>query len=816
MLTIWQDLRYAFRMLAKNPGFTAVAVVTLALGIGANTALFSVVNGVLLNPLPFQEPERLVAVYAKTSQGQDSISYPNFVDWQRDNRSFSALAAFRTYDFNLTGRGEPERVKSNMVSYSFFPLLGVQPLEGRVFTEQEDQLGAAPVALISEGLWKRKFAASADVIGKAVELNAKLYTVIGVIPANFHYHNLNYYDDADILTPIGQSEEPLFRDRRASMGTLAVGRLKPGVTFEQAQADMNALATHLGQVYPDADKNLGISLLPLKQDVVGNIQPFLLMLLAAVGFVLLIACANVANLLLARSTGRTREFAIRTAMGASRFRMIRQVLTESILLALAGGAFGLLIAAWGTSATVKLLSDALPRAEEIHLDGRVLFFSLASCLLAGILFGLVPAVRTSGMGIHETLKEGGRGGSGTRHGAQGVIVAVEMALALVLLTGAGLMIRSLANLWKTDPGFEPAGVLNFNLAAPQPLGDTPAKIRAAFRQLHGSIAGIPGVQAVSLSVGANPMIGDAEIPFWLDNESKPPTQSDMKTSLYYGTQPDYLQVMKIPLERGRFLAYTDNEKSPFVVVIDELFAKKYFGEADPVGRHVNFDILNQTAEIVGVVGHVKQWGLDETSASPVQAQCYFLIQQIPDAFLPLVAHIVSGFARVEPGTTLSAETIRHAAETANSQIVVYGTQPMIQVVGDSIATKRFAMVLLGIFAALATLLSTVGIYGVISYLVGQRTHEIGIRMALGAGRASVLRMMLGQAGKMALIGVGVGLVAAFALTRLMADMLFGVGARDPLTFLGVALLLTLVALGACYVPARRATRVDPMVALRYE
>jgi predicted permease len=816
MLTIWQDLRYAFRMLAKNPGFTAVAVVTLALGIGANTALFSVVNGVLLNPLPFQEPERLVAVYAKTSQGQDSISYPNFVDWQRDNRSFSALAAFRTYDFNLTGLGEPERVKSNMVSYSFFPLLGVQPLEGRVFTEQEDQLGAAPVALISEGLWKRKFAASADVIGKAVELNAKLYTVIGVIPANFHYHNLNYYDDADILTPIGQSEEPLFRDRRASMGTLAVGRLKPGVTFEQAQADMNALATHLGQVYPDADKNLGISLLPLKQDVVGNIQPFLLMLLAAVGFVLLIACANVANLLLARSTGRTREFAIRTAMGASRFRMIRQVLTESILLALAGGAFGLLIAAWGTSATVKLLSDALPRAEEIHLDGRVLFFSLASCLLAGILFGLVPAVRTSGMGIHETLKEGGRGGSGTRHGAQGVIVAVEMALALVLLTGAGLMIRSLANLWKTDPGFEPAGVLNFNLAAPQPLGDTPAKIRAAFRQLHGSIAGIPGVQAVSLSVGANPMIGDAEIPFWLDNESKPPTQSDMKTSLYYGTQPDYLQVMKIPLERGRFLAYTDNEKSPFVVVIDELFAKKYFGEADPVGRHVNFDILNQTAEIVGVVGHVKQWGLDETSASPVQAQCYFLIQQIPDAFLPLVAHIVSGFARVEPGTTLSAETIRHAAETANSQIVVYGTQPMIQVVGDSIATKRFAMVLLGIFAALATLLSTVGIYGVISYLVGQRTHEIGIRMALGAGRASVLRMMLGQAGKMALIGVGVGLVAAFALTRLMADMLFGVGARDPLTFLGVALLLTLVALGACYVPARRATRVDPMVALRYE
>jgi predicted permease len=816
MLTIWQDLRYAFRMLAKNPGFTSIAVVTLALGIGANTALVSVVNGVLLNPLPFHEPERLVAVYGKTSQGQDSISYPNFVDWQRDNRSFSALAAFRSYDFNLTGLGEPERVKSNMVSYSFFPLLGVKPVEGRIFTEQEDQLGASPVALITESLWKRKFAGSPDVVGKGVELNAKLYTIIGVIPGNFRYHNLSYYDNADVFTPIGQSDEPLFRDRRASMGTVAVGRLKPGISFEQAQADMNAVAAHLAQAYPDADKDLGIGLVRLKEDMVGNIQPFLLLLLAAVGFVLLIACANVANLLLARSTGRTREFAIRTAMGASRFRMIRQALTESFLLALTGGLFGLLIAEWGTSATVKLLPDALPRADEIHLDGRVLLYSLAASLFAGILFGLIPAIRISSTGVHETLKKGGRGGSGTRHGAQGVIVAVEMALALVLLTGAGLMIRSLANLWKTDPGFDRSGVLNFNLAAPQPLGGTPAKIRAALRQLHGSIAGIPGVQVVSLNVGANPMIGDAEIPFWLDNESKPATQSDMKTSLYYATQPDYLQVMKIPLKRGRFLSYSDNETSPFVIVIDALFAKKYFGDADPVGRHVNFDILNQTAEIVGVVGHVKQWGLDETSASPVQAQCYFLIQQIPDAFLPLVAHTVSGFARTEPRMMLSAETIRSAVEGVNSQIVVYGTQPMTQVVGDSIATKRFAMVLLGVFAALATLFSAVGIYGVISYLVGQRTHEIGIRMALGAGRASVLRMMLGQAGKMALIGVGIGLVAAFALTRLMADMLFGVGAQDPLTFLGVALLLTLVALGACYVPARRATRVDPMVALRYE
>jgi len=601
------------------------------------------------------------------------------------------------------------------------------------------------------------------------------------------------------------------------MGMDAIGRLKPGVTFEQANQDMSAVAAHLAEVYPDVDKDSGINLIPLKKRITGDVQPFLLVLLAAVGFVLLIACANVANLLLARSTSRTREFAIRTALGANRARMVRQVFTECILLAIGGGVIGLLMAAWGTHAAMKLLPDALPRADNIHLDGRVLLFTIAASLLAGILFGLIPAIKISTTDIHDTLKEGGRGLSGARHSAQGIIVAVEMALALVLLTGAGLMIRSLGKLWDVNPGFDPKNVLSFSLSSAQPLGNTPAAILASFRQLHDAIAAVPGVQAVSLKIGSSPMAGDSELPLWLDTEAKPASQQEMKSALFYSTQPDYLRIMRIPLQRGRFLTEADNEHAPFVTVIDERFAKKYFGDANPIGHHVHFEILNKTAEIVGVVGHVKQWGLDESSGgASIEAQCYFSLTQTPDSLLPLMAHGIEGVARSEENAPANLSGITQALQGVNSQIVIYDTHTMLSIISDSLATQRFAMILLGIFAALATLLSCVGIYGVISYIVAQRTNEIGIRMALGAGRVNVLRMVLRQAGRMALIGVAAGLVVAFALTRLMASMLFGISAHDPLTFLGVALLLTLVALAACYIPARRATRVDPMVALRYE
>lgn len=817
MHTLWHDTRYGLRMLAKNPGFTAIAVLTLALGIGANTALFSVVDGVLLNPLPYDQPERLVALYSRTPEfTHSSISYPNFLDWQRDTRSFSALAAFRGDNMNLTGMGDAERLKTEMVSATFFPVLGVKPVLGRVFSEDEDKLGGAPVALISGGLWKRKFGAAPDVVGKTITLNANLYTIVGVIPASFQYHNFNFWTDCELYLPIGQWNEKLFRDRRAGMGMDAVGRLKPGFTYQQAQSDMDAVAAHLAEAFPDINKNRGVTLVPLKQNVVGDVRPFLLMLLAGVGFVLLIACGNVANLLLARATGRMREFAIRTALGASRARMIRQVLTESVLLALAGGALGLIFASWGTQAAIKMLPDALPRAEEIHVNGHVLLFTFGASLLAGILFGLVPAIKTSGTYIQETLKEGGRGGSGARHRTLGAMVAVEMAMALVLLAGAGLMIRSLAKQWNVNPGFDPSNVMEFGLASSQPLGDTPAGIRASFRQLHDAIASVPGVQAVSLSIGSTPMEGDSELPLWIEGESKPPSQSDMKASLFYVVQPDYLKIMRVPLLRGRFLTDSDNENAPFVTVIDEEFAKRYFGGADPVGKHVNFDIINTTAEVVGVLGHIKQWGLDENSGSPVLAQCYLSVAQIPDFILPLLAHNNQAVARTDQAILGQARPIQRAVETVNSQIVVFGTQPFTQVLADSMATKRFAMVLLGVFAAFATLLSSVGIYGVISYIAGQRTHEIGIRMALGAERANVLRMVLGQAGKMALIGVGVGLIAALGLTRLMSSMLFGVSSHDPITFLGMALLLTLLAMAACCIPAWRATRVDPMTALRYE
>ncbi len=600
------------------------------------------------------------------------------------------------------------------------------------------------------------------------------------------------------------------------MGMDAVARLKPGVTLEQAKADMTSVAAHLAEMYPDSNKESGVTLVPLKENVVGEVRPFLLLLLAAVGFVLLIACANVANLLLARSTGRTKEFAIRAALGAGRGRMVRQMLTESVLLGLGGGTIGLLIAAWSTQVAIKALPAALPRADEIHVDRRVLLFTFAASLLAAFLFGLIPACKTARAEIQEPLKESGRGGSGARHRAQGVIVAVEMALALVLLTGAGLMIRSLEKLWNVDPGFDVQNVINFGVAAGEPLGKTPVEIHEALRRFQSALAGIPGVEAASLTGGATPMNGDSELPLWLDSEPKPATESEMRVSLFYIAQPGYLKVMKIPLKRGRFLEDRDEEKSPFVTVIDEEFAKRFFGGKEPIGRHVNFDILNLSAEVVGVVGHAKQWGMDENTSNSIQAQCYFALAQLPDSIMSMFAHGFPAMVRFNPTMLNNIGPIRQALWTVNSQLVVYDAKMMTEIVADSLAEKRFAMMLLGVFAALATALSCVGIYGVISYIAGQRTQEIGIRMAMGAERKDILQIILREAGKMELVGVGVGLITSFLLMRLMSSMVFGVSTHDPLTFLGVAMVLTLVALAACLVPAQRATRVDPMVALRHE
>ena len=816
METMLQDIRYGFRMLAKNPGFTAIAILTLTLGIGANTAIFSVVNAVLLAPLPYAQPSRLAALYeSQPSFPDSSISYPNFLDWVKMNHSFTSMAAFRQEDYNLTGMGEPERVKAEMISAEFFPVLGIPPIAGRNFRPEEDQVGAAPVALISGGFWKRKFGSEPGAVGKSLTLSGVSYEIVGVVPASFGYHSGNFHP-SDVYIPIGQWNDSTFRDRRAGMGMDAVGRLKPGVTLEQARADMNLVSQNLAQAYPDSNKGVGASVKPLKEDVVGEIRPYLLVLLAAVGFVLLIACVNVANLLLARASSRGRELAIRTALGATHTRVIRQLLTESVMLSVVGGGLGVMLAALGTEAALKALPEALPRAEEVHMDAHVLLFTLGISLFTGILFGLVPALKTLRPDLQETLKEGGRGGSGTRHRAQSVFVAVELALALVLLIGAGLMIRSLGVLWNVNPGFDPRNVLTFNISFPTTMGASPEAIRAGLMRLHDEMASVPGVEGVSFTAGAVPMSGDSELPLWLEGEPKPQSQTDMKQALFYFIQPDYLNIMKTPLKRGRFLTTADNEHAPPVIVVDEQFEKLIFGGKDPIGKRVNFDILNVAAEVVGVAGHVKQWGLDRDATNPVQAQFYFPLSQVPDQFMPLIARGGVAVVRTQGPPLAAVGAIRAALEKLNSQIIMYDIEPMQGIIDDSLASRRFSMVLLGVFAGLALLLSAVGIYGVISYVVGQRGHEIGIRMVLGAQRKDVLQMVLGEGARMAAVGLGAGLLAAFALTRLMVNLIYGISAHDPITYLGVAAALLLVTFAACYIPAHRATRVDPIVALRYE
>lgn len=813
MANLWQDVQYGWRMLWKNPGFTAIAVLTLTLGIGANTALFSVVNGVLLNPLPYPEPQQLVAVYGKTEQfAQSSIPYLNFLDWQKDNRTLASLAAFRSDDFNVTGQGEPERLRGFMISADLFHTLGVNPIIGRDFLREEDQPGAGPVALISEGLWKRKFGSANDVLGKTIILNGTGYTIVGVMPARFR----PYGESPGVYVPIGQWNDPTFRDRRVGMGTNAVGRLKPGVTLAQARGDLDAVARNLAAAYPEANKGTGITVIPLKTDMVGNIQPFLLVLLAAVGCVLLIACANVANLMLARATGRTREFAIRQALGASRSRVIRQLLTESVLLSLVGGGLGLAMAAAGTGSILRVLPSALPRAEEIGLDSRVLLFTFGMSIVCGIFFGLAPAFKTRGLDLQETLKEGGRGASAARHRTQKIFVVAEMAIGLVLLVCAGLMIRSLTLLWKMDPGFNPHNALAFSISVPPNTGSQPPAIRNALHEMHHQLKSITGLEAVSLVGGALPMRGDSELPFWLEGQPRPTNANDMSFSLFYLVEPDYQQAMGIPLIRGRFLTQQDNEQSTPVVVIDEKLAHKYFPNQDPLGKYINLGLLDLKAQIVGVVGHIKHWGLDSEGHELVESQLYLPFFQLPDKFMPLVTGGIQLVARTHGTTAEITRAIRETIGRSNGQQVVYEIMTLDRIISDSLAARRFTMVLLGIFAALALILSSIGIYGVISYLVGERLHEIGIRMALGAQQKDVLQLVVGQGGRMALIGVGIGLAASLLFTRLMAKMLFGVSSHDPLTFAGVAMLLTATALAASYVPARRATKVDPVVALRYE
>jgi predicted permease len=818
MNVLWQDIRYGIRMLAKKPGFTLIAVLTLTLGIGANTALFSVVNGVLLNPLPFPNPDQLVVLYeSKVHFDNGAISYPNFIDWQKDNRSFASMAGFRSAEISLTGSGESERVTAEMLSADFFGILGVKPRMGRTFTADEDRLGASPVALISEGFWRRKFGSAPDMVGRTILLDGTGYSVIGIVPASFHLGVANFHN-SDVYVPLGQWNFDLFRDRDTVFGMDAIGRLKPGVTLEQARADMNGVASRLGAAYPKADKGIGAALVPLKQNIVREVKPLLVLLLGAVAFMLLIACANVANLLLARSTGRTREFAIRAAMGASRSRIIGQLLTESILLAVAGGALGLMLATWGVQGALKLAlslhPEGIPRAEEIGIDWRVLRFTIAITFLVGILFGLAPALKTGKADLRETLSEGARGATAARSGTQRVLVAIELAMAVILLVGAGLMIRSLTRLWSVNPGFNPENVATFYLSlAPSMQRSSPDAIRADFHQVAETIAAVPGVESVALENGALPMHGDAEDPFWMEGRPKPGSDNDKPWALWYEVEPNYLTVMGIPLLRGRFFSEADNTHSPRIAVIDETFAAKYFPNEDPIGKRIVDDYVGPT-EVVGIVGHVKQWGLDDKVA--IHAQMYFPFAQIRDNAMQNIAKGVAVVVRSHGAPAGTIGSIRTAIAQMNGEQVISDVITMNEIISTSLADRRFLMILLIVFAAVALLLASMGIYGVLSYLVGQRVPEMGIRVAFGAQQSDILRLILGEGMRMVMIGVATGLIGALGLMRLMAKLLYGVSASDPATFASVAIVLTGVAIAACYAPARRAMRVEPMVALRHE
>jgi predicted permease len=813
MTTLRQDLLYAIRTLLKSPGFAAVAVLTLALGIGANTALFSVVNGVLLNPLPYPHSEQLVTVY-QNNPGFDRgpVVYLNFLDWESGVKAFSSMAIYRNQDYNLTGVTQAQSLSGYMISADFFHTLGVNPVLGRAFGSDDDRVGAAPVVILGGGFWRREFASSPDVIGKLLTLNGAAYAIVGVIPAGFIF----YGHDRDVYTSIGQWNDPSFRDRRISVSAHAIGRLKPGVTLPEAQSAADIVARGLAADFPVADKDVGISLVSMKEDIVGNVQPFLVVLLAAVGFLLLIACANVANLLLARSMRRSREFALRLALGAGRLRIVRQLLTESLVLAAAGATLGFLLASVAMRAIAPTLPGALPRAEEISLDGRVLLFTLVVSAFAVIVFGLAPALGTSRVNLQQILRESGRGLSGGRQNLQRIFVAIEVAMALILMIGAGLMLRSVSALWRVNQGFNPSHAITFSLSIPSSSATTSAETRARLRQFDDKMRSIPGVQAVSVTLGSRPMIHDSAVPFWIEGQPKPANDTEMPQAMFYLVEAGFEPAMGITLLRGRFVAPQDNENAPLVINVDDAFARAYFPRENPIGRRVNLTQFNVQAEIVGVVGHIKQWGPGADPKSAVEAQFFYPFMQLPEKLMKLAAGGVAVVLRTAHDPTAVMQQVRRGVAEIDQREVIYNVQTMNEVLAGSLAARRLSMILLIGFAVLALVLSCVGIYGVIAYVVGQRVHEIGVRMALGAQSGDVMRLVVGEGAKMALLGVAAGIAGAFGLTRLMANQLFGVTAHDPATFAAVAALLMLVALVTCYLPARRAVRVDPGVALRCE
>ena len=801
MTSLAQDLRYAIRMLLKNPGFAVVAVIALALGIGANTAIFSVVNTVLLRSLPYDDPDRLMIVREnKLPQFPEfSISPGNFLDWQKQSESFEKLAAINWAAYNLTaGDAEPERLWGVRVSAGLFEMLGANPVQGRTFLDEEDRPGRENVVILSGGLWKRRFGSDPDIIGQSITLSATSYTVIGIMPSTFQFPDR----DAELWTPIaftaGQAEQ------HGSHYLSVIGRLKRDVTVQQADVELKTIAGRLAEQYPGSNAGWSTNVFPMQEYEVRDIESGLIFLLGAVALVLLIACANVANLLLARSTARQKEMAIRSALGANRWRVIRQLLTESILLSLLGGIVGLLLAFWGKESLLALAPEDLPRIKDVTLDAWVLGFTLVVTLMTGVIFGLAPALQSSSPNLNETLKEAGRGTTSGRHRLRNGLVVVEVALALMLLICSGLMIRSFIRLQRVNPGFNPDNALAVNIALPGRKYPNSDNHLAFYTQLLDRISGLPGVVAVGASQSL-PIQGDYLLGFNIQGRPPVPPE-EAKSTNYYAVTPDYFKAMGIPLIRGRLFTDRDKGKSQPVAIINETMASQYFPGEDPIGKAINVTQgPEKFREIVGIVGDVKQYGL----ARPSTLQTYEPYSQMPFSGVSLVV-------RTEGNPAALSGAIRSEVLAIDKEQPVSRIRTFDQIIYDSVQQQRFLMLLLGVFAAVALILAAVGLYGVMSYAVTQRTHEIGIRMALGASGGNVLRLIVGYGMMLAALGVAIGLAGAFVVTRLMETLLFSISTTDPLTFAGLSLLLTGVALVACVAPARRAIKVDPMLALRHE
>jgi len=809
MHTLWQDLLFGMRMLVRQPGFTLVAVVVIALGIGANTAIFSVANTVLLRPLPYQNPDELMMVWEtapKIGFPHSDVAPANFIDWRDQNRVFTQIAAFGGASMSLTGRGEPERIVGERVSASLFPLLGVAPALGRVFTVEEDRPEAPNVIVLSHGLWQRRFGSDPGLVGQTLTLNQRSYTVIGIMPADFRFPGR----EQEVWLPMSMGPDEA--TGRGDHYLNVVARLKPGVTRDQAQAEMGAIAARLAQQYPRTNSEQGVTLVPLHEEFAGSIRRPLLILLGVVGFVLLIACANVTNLLLARATARQKELTIRAALGASRWRLMRQLLTESVLLAGLGGVAGMLLAVWGVDWLETLIPENLAQARGIVMDGRVLAFSVAVSLLTGMVFGLLPALQVSRPHLTEALKEGGRGGTGSkgRGRTRGALVIGEIALSLVLLAGAGLMIKSFFRLTSVDPGFQANNALTMRMQLTGAQYSDPAKLRAFYEQMLGQVQSLPGVQAAGVITQLPLTVQGLSFSFSLEGQPPMPV-GNMPQSVFRVISQDYFRAIGIPLLRGRSFTPQDTADAQAVVVINRTMAERFWPNREALGQRFKIgfsDGSNPWMTVVGVVGDVRQTSLDQA----LKPEMYVPYQQ-DRRFFAIPRDLV---VRTTGDPLGLAAAVRSEIWKLDKDLPLFRVQTMDQILSLAVAGQRFNLLLLTVFGVLALVLASIGIYGVMSYATAQRTHEIGIRVALGARASDVLKLVMGQGLILTVSGIILGLAGAVALTRVMTGLLFEVSATDPLTFTAVALLLTAVSLLACYVPARRAMKVDPMVALRHE